>query len=124
MSRDRRRGRERAGRAAELAAAWALRLHGYRILARRYATPVGEIDLVVSRGRVLAFVEVKRRARLADALEAVLPAQRARIARAAAVFLQRRPELAVRYAARFDVVAVTPWRLPRHVADAWRADGS
>ena len=46
---------------AERVAAWSLRLHGYRVLARRYRTPVGEIDLVVRRGSLLAFVEVKGR---------------------------------------------------------------
>ena len=70
MSRQR---RERAGRLAEAAAAWHLRLHGYRILARRFATPVGEIDLVARRGGLLVFVEVKRRARVVDAVAALLP---------------------------------------------------
>ena len=63
-----RQGRERAGRFAETLAAWLLRLRGYRILARRYATPVGEIDLVARRGELLVFVEVKRRAGRGDAL--------------------------------------------------------
>ena len=116
MSRQR---RERAGRLAEAAVAWHLRLRGYRILARRFATPVGEIDLVARRGGLLVFVEVKRRARVVDAVAALLPVQQERIARAAGAFLQRRPELAA-CAVRFDLVAVAPWRLPRHVADVWR----
>lgn len=114
-----RQERERAGRLAETAAAWLLRLHGFRILARRYATPVGEIDLVARRGELLVFVEVKRRLRAEDALAALLPAQQARIARAAGAFLQHRPRLAG-CALRFDLVAVTPWRLPRHLPDVWR----
>jgi putative endonuclease len=114
-----RRGRERAGRAAEALAAWLLRLRGYRILARRHATPVGEIDLVARRGDLVVFVEVKRRPRIGSALEALLPRQQRRIARAAAFYLQRRPRLAG-CAVRFDLVAVAPWRLPRHVADVWR----
>ena len=81
-----RRGRERAGRLAESAAAWLLRLKGYRILARRYATPVGEIDLVARKGELVLFVEVKRRTHAATALEALLPRQQRRIARAAALF--------------------------------------
>jgi putative endonuclease len=117
MSRQR---RERAGRLAEAAAAWHLRLRGYRVLARRFATHVGEIDLVARRGGILVFVEVKRRARIADAAVALLPLQQARIARAAEVFLQQRPEHAA-CAVRFDLVAVAPWRLPRHVTDVWRA---
>lgn len=52
---------ERRGRRAEKIAAWFLRAKGYAVLARRYKTPVGEIDLVARRGRTLAFVEVKAR---------------------------------------------------------------
>ena len=100
-------------------AAWLLRLRGYRILARRYATPLGEIDLVARRGDLLVFVEVKRRLATDDALASLLPPQQARIARAAAAYLQRRPRLAG-CAVRFDLVAIAPWRLPRHVQDIWR----
>ncbi len=115
-----RQGRERAGRLAEALAAWLLRLKGYRILARRYATPVGEIDLVARRGDLLLFVEVKHRPRPAMALEALQARQQQRIARAAAFYLQRRPQLAG-CAMRFDLVALAPWRLPRHLVDVWRA---
>ncbi|MFL5335748.1 MAG: YraN family protein [Geminicoccaceae bacterium] len=114
-----RQGRERAGRLAEAVAAWLLRLRGFRILARRYATPVGEIDLVARRGDLLVFVEVKRRLRAEDALAALQPAQQVRIARAAGAFLQRQPRLAD-CALRFDLVAIAPWRLPRHLPDIWR----
>jgi putative endonuclease len=111
---------ERAGRLAEAAAAWHLRLRGFRILARRFQAPVGEIDLVARRGRLLLFVEVKRRADHATALAALQSVQQARIARAAEAFLQRRPDLAG-CTLRFDLVAVAPWRLPRHVPDVWRS---
>ena len=114
-----RRRRERRGRYAESVAALFLRLRGFRIIARRYATPVGEIDLVAQRGPLLVFVEVKHRAGRIDALAALQPMQRARIARAAAAFLQRRPDLAA-CAVRFDLVATAPWRWPSHVVDAWR----
>ena len=114
-----RRGHERAGRLAELAAAWLLRLKGFRILARRYATPVGEIDLVAARGSLVVFVEVKRRALRDVAVAATAPRQRRRIERAAAAFLQRHPALRAAQC-RFDVVAVAPARWPLHVADAWR----
>ncbi|MFO1069172.1 MAG: YraN family protein [Geminicoccaceae bacterium] len=114
-----RQGHERAGRLAEAAAAWLLRLKGFRILARRYATPLGEIDLVARRRGLVVFVEVKRRADLAAASEAILPRQRQRIARAAELFLQR--HAAARGAGcRFDVIAVAPWRWPLHLEDAWR----
>jgi putative endonuclease len=114
-----RRRHERRGRAAEAVAALFLRLRGFRVVARRYATPVGEIDLVARRGPLLVFVEVKQRSRQVDALEALQPMQRARIARAAEAFLQRRPDLRA-CAVRFDLVAIAPWRWPSHVADAWR----
>lgn len=114
-----RRGHERAGRLAELAAAWYLRLKGFHIVARRYGTPVGEIDLVAVRGRLLLFVEVKRRADLGDAAAAALPRQQQRITRAASIYLQRHPQHRDA-ACRFDVVAVAPARWPLHIADAWR----
>ena len=65
---DDRRARRTAylfGQKAETLAALWLRLKGYRILARRFRAPPGEIDLVARRGRVLALVEVKARADLA-----------------------------------------------------------
>lgn len=93
-----------------------LRLRGFRILARRYATPVGEIDLVARRGGLTVFVEVKRRSAYGDALEAILPRQQRRIAQAAELWLRRYPSPSC----RFDAVAVSPWRLPVHVTDIWR----
>lgn len=80
---------------------------------------MGEIDLVARRGRLLVFVEVKRRADLAAAGEALRPRQQLRIARAAEVFLQRKPALRD-HDCRFDVIAVAPWRRPLHLRDVWR----
>lgn len=115
-----RRAAERLGHGAEARALWWLRLKGYRPVARRFRCPAGEIDLIVRRGRVLAFVEVKAREDAAAAAEAVSPRQRQRILRAAEAFLQRRPELA-KLDQRFDAVLVAPGRRPRHLPDAWRA---
>ena len=114
-----RAAREAWGRWAEGLAAWSLRLRGYRIIARRFRTPLGEIDLIAQRGRLLAFVEVKARTDLEQALLALSPRQRQRTARAAELFLLRRPDLAG-HTLRFDLVAVRPWRMPRHLVDAWR----
>ena len=122
MSAEERRRALGRGRGGERLAAWWLRLKGYRILARGVRSPQGEIDLVARRGRVLALVEVKARPSLAEAGAAVTPRQRGRIERAAAVFLQRRPELAG-LDIRFDAVLIAPRRPPRHVADAWRSEG-
>ena len=114
-----RRRAYRLGRHAETLCAWYLRLCGYRIVARDYRTPVGEIDIVARRGRVLAVVEVKARDSFAEAVEAITPSQRARITRAARLFLASRPGL-TDLAVRFDVLVITPWRLPVHLIDAWR----
>lgn len=111
----------RAGRRGETLAVWRLRLAGWRILARDWRSPAGEIDIVARRGRTLLFIEVKARAGAAAAGEAIGARQRDRIARAAALFLARHPELA-RCDARFDAMLVAPWRWPVHVRDAWRAD--
>ena len=70
MPADRRAGYAR-GLVAEGIAAWVLRLKGYRVLATRYRTPLGEIDIVARRGKVLAFVEVKARPTVEAGLEAI-----------------------------------------------------
>ncbi len=106
------------GLRAESIAALALSLKGYRVLARRLRTPVGEIDLVVRRADSLVFVEVKARPTLASALEAVPPSAQMRLSRAAASALAARPEWA-RGTVRFDLVAVVPWRWPTHVPNAF-----
>ena len=109
----------RRGRLAESAAALLLRLKGFRILARGFRVPVGEIDIVARRGRLLAFVEVKARESAPAAADALTPRQRRRILKAADWFLARHPELAS-CDLRFDLVLLAPWRMPRHIGDAWR----
>ncbi len=116
-----RTARERRGRRAERLAAWYLRFKGYRILARRFRTPVGEIDLIVRRGRRLAFVEVKLRESIEEGLEALTQGQRRRILRAATAFLRLHPQLAG-LDLRFDLLLFAPWRPPRHLEDAWRRE--
>ncbi len=118
---ERRRRARRFGRLAEALCAWHLRLRGYRILARGFRVPVGEIDIVARRGRILAMVEVKARDDLGAATEAVDRRQRRRVLRAAGAFLAARPACAGLYV-RFDVMAVRPWRLPLHLRDAWREE--
>lgn len=115
----RRRSTWHRGRAGETAAAWWLRLKGYRILARDWRSHVGEVDLVAKRGSTLVMVEVKARPSLGEAAADIRPRQRERIARAAEAFRQRSPALAG-CGVRFDAVLVVPWRRPRHVIDAWR----
>lgn len=117
-----RRAAHRRGHAAELLCLWHLRFRGWRILARRYRVPSGEIDLIARRGRVIAAIEVKARGNWDSASEAVLARQRRRIMRALEHFLLTRPDLGA-LDPRFDVMLVVPRRLPRHLPDAWRADG-
>lgn len=113
------------GRRAETLAAWWLRLKGYRVLARGFTIGrgrgAGEVDLIVRRGSVVAFVEVKARADLARAAAAITPTQQGRIQRAAQAFLAGRGDLAG-CSLRFDAVLVTPHALPRHICDAWRME--
>jgi putative endonuclease len=111
---------EKRGRRAEAFAVWLLRLKFYRILGHRVRTPLGEIDLIArAPSGVVCFIEVKARAGESDAAEALGPRQRARIARAAELYLASRPGLAPK-GARFDIVSVLPGKLPRHLRDAWR----
>jgi len=95
---------------------------GYKVLARRYKTPVGEIDLIVANRHRLAFVEVKGRGSSSDALYAVTPKQQQRIKRAASHWLagQNTPPVGETC---FDVVVVMPWKLPRHYKDAFSHTG-
>lgn len=115
---------ERRGRFAEALCVWSLRLRGWRILERRLlgrrGLGVGEIDIVAKRGKLIAFIEVKARASRTAALEAVTPAQRARIARAADIFIARFPGGDI-CDVRFDVMTVSGL-LPLHLADAWRPE--
>ena len=114
-----RRRAYRFGLRAETAAGLCLMLKGYRILARRYRTPAGEIDLIVKRGKLVAFVEVKARHSMAAAADALTPTAERRIATAADLWLARHPA-ATGLTMRFDLVLVAPWRLPAHMPDAYR----
>ncbi len=109
---------EARGRRAETLGTWLLRAKGYHILARRFRTPAGELDIVARRGRTIAFVEVKARAGLEAAILSITPHQQARIMRAALLFVASRPGLAA-FNMRFDVMLVAPWRLPVHMQNAW-----
>ncbi|SDB22528.1 YraN family protein [Bauldia litoralis] len=118
----RRRAAEIRGRRAETMAAWWLRLKGYRVLARRFRSGAGEIDLIVRRGRTIVFVEVKLRAGEDAAILAVRPASRRRIARAAELWIGRHPALAT-FDRRFDVVVAVPGKLPRHMVSVFDSQG-
>ena len=113
-----RQAAEARGRYSETFATLLLRLKGYRILGRRVRTHAGEIDLVArSPTGILCFVEVKARSDIRAAMDSVGSRQRARIARAANLFVAGNVDFA-RKGMRFDIITVTPF--PRHFRDAWR----
>ena len=109
----------RWGQLAETLAVVGLRGSGHFIVAKRYRTNVGEIDLVAKRGNTIIFIEVKARRRLSDGLASIGHRQQQRIVRAAQWFLQKHPRFS-NHKIRFDAIAIAPWRWPRHVKDAWR----
>ena len=118
----RRQKAERRGRLAEYSAWLALSLNGWAVIDRRVRTPVGEIDLIARRWNRLAFIEVKYRASHEMALSAVSPAQSHRFLRAGALWLTRHPDLAD-HARQYDLMAVSPWRWPKRIENAFIAEG-
>lgn len=109
----------RTGLKAEALAAWVMRFQGYRVLAKRYKTPVGEIDLIARRGKSLVFVEVKARDSINAALESVKTHQSRRIIRAAEYYMAGyrgiTPDI------RFDVIAIQPPFRVKHIRAAFSA---
>ena len=110
----------RFGLSAESRAAAFLIAKGYRILARRFRTPLGEIDIVARCRGVLVFIEVKARDNFNAAAEAIGKRQQSRIIAAAQLWLAAHPEDAMRDM-RFDAILVIPGRLPRHLPAAFDA---
>jgi putative endonuclease len=108
------------GLSAETRAAAFLMAKGYRILAKRFRTRYGEIDIVARRRNLLTFVEVKARATLDAAAYAVTARQQARIIEAAQAWLVAHPEHAD-FELRFDAMLIAPRRLPRHLIAAFDA---
>ncbi len=111
----------RVGLSAESRAAAYLIAKGYRIVARRFRTPVGEIDIVARRRNVLVFAEVKARVRLDDAAESVTDRGKRRIVAAAEAWLAANPD-DVNRNIRFDAILVAPGRIPRHIPAAFEAE--
>src|SRR3982751_1263900 len=114
-----RQAAEQRGRGAETIACWYLRMHGWRILARRARVPGGEVDIVAKRGRALAFVEVKARA---DENSAAFALDEWRLRRVAVAAERLMP----RYMAgvedvRIDAIFIVPFRWPLHLVNVWQA---
>lgn len=83
-----------------------LQQRGYRILARNYHTPYGELDIIAATQKYIVFVEVKTRrdASMVQPEENVTPSKQKRLLRAALLYLQRHP---TELQPRFDVAGVT-----------------
>lgn len=104
----------RRGHRSEWLAAAALMLKGYRIVARRFKTRLGEIDLIARRGDLILVIEVKARPTLIEAMDAIGPQAMRRIEAATDLWLARQPDYA-RLSVRFDLVAILPRKWPVHV---------
>ena len=113
----------RFGLAAERLAGVYLRCKGYRILAARYRNHGGEIDILARRGDTIAAVEVKARKTLAACEYSITPDKQRRLRRSVEQLASSRKVAGLADLAncniRFDVVWVTPWRLPQHIKNAW-----
>lgn len=106
------------GHRAEFIALWYLRLKGYRLLAQRFKTPTGEVDLIMRKGDTTVFIEVKARATVDQSLFAVTPLQSRRIASAAATYAARDHKAAKGFQ-RFDIIAVPAYLWPTHIKNAF-----
>ena len=106
------------GLVAERAATWVLRCKGWRILEHRWTCPHGEVDVIARKGALVIFVEVKYRADLQSALDALTVTQWRRIEAAADVYMTRVAKLRA-CSWRFDAICVTPWALPKHFEGVW-----
>lgn len=113
-----RRKAERRGRLSEYWAALYLLLKGYRIIALRYRTSLGEIDIIARKADLAVFVEVKARRSEREAVDAVSYTAQARIRSAGDLWLSRQKD-ANRLSLRYDIVAVQPGRWPQHFKDAF-----
>jgi putative endonuclease len=112
-----RQAAEQRGRQAERICAWWLRLKGWKILARRARTPLGEVDLIARKGAMIAFVEVKARASAAELDFAIDERRLARVAAAAEIlwpsYARSGDDM------RIDVMLLAPGRAPRHLTNVW-----
>jgi putative endonuclease len=110
----------RRGHRGEWLASLLLLTKGFRVVERRYRTPLGEIDLIARRGDLVLMVEVKARPTLMAAMEAIGRQSEHRIESAADLWLSRQRDFG-RLSVRFDMIAVLPWRWPVHVENVFYA---
>ena len=114
MASKKRQDAKNRGQRGEVIAAWLLRIKGYLIVAQSMRNSMGEIDIIAKRRHIMAFIEVKTRGTLDEALNAVSLTQRQRIERAAIGFMSGREDLS-NLDMRFDVIAMLPKKWPCHL---------
>lgn len=113
-SKAKRRAAYAKGHKGERLAAWALRLKGFRIVAKRFKTKSGEVDLIARRGALVVMVEVKARPSLEQAMDSVTHTALRRIEAAGDEWLSAQPDYA-KLSIRYDLIAVLPRKWPIHV---------
>ena len=113
-----RRKAQKRGQRGEWLAALSLRMKGYRIIERGFRTKSGEIDIIARRGNLVAIVEVKARANVMSAIDAVGHEAKTRISNTANLWLSRQKDYA-HLSLRFDIIAVLPRKWPKHFPDAF-----
>ena len=111
---DKRRRAYKKGHRGEWLAAWILRMKAFRIVATRFKTKSGEVDLIARRGDLVLMVEVKARPTLEQAMDAVSHSALKRIEAAGDEWLARQQDHA-KLSVRYDLIAVLPRRWPVHV---------
>lgn len=105
---------ELKGYLGELLACIVLICKGFSIVARRYKTKYGEIDIIARKRDLLVFVEVKARKNDEKCFIAITPRQMKRIQNASQIFISRHSQYA-RFFTRYDVILVANWSFPLHI---------
>ena len=124
MAKQAKRKAYRLGHYAEFFAALMLRLKGYSIVARRYKTKVGEIDIIARKGKLTIFCEVKARNDYSSAAYSLSQKQISRITRTAEYYMAnlKKDDSNINYENnlyRCDMILIVPWRWPVNIKNAW-----
>jgi putative endonuclease len=98
-----------------------LMLKGYSIVAKRYKTPLGEIDIIAKKAKSLIGIEVKARRKEFDISDVISAKQKKRIINGIKMFLSKNQKYND-YTIRFDVIAVRPFRIPKHIINSWEGE--
>lgn len=102
------------GYVGEFLAGIILRCKGFSIIARRYKTRCGEIDIVAKKGNLLVFAEVKARKSGEKCFVAITAKQMQRVQNASKIFISQHPQYAG-FFCRYDVILAADWEIPLHV---------